>query len=125
MQLHLIIILWMILYKNVEIPLHFDCYKWTPDKMEKHVPVILAASLCLCLVYTVVIPECVMDCLSESLPCERECREDYPNNPREMNLCALGCETERAICMAVSDDPACNNKTAINQLPLPFKTIFS
>ncbi|XP_048766785.1 uncharacterized protein LOC125673898 [Ostrea edulis] len=119
----------MILYKNVEIPQHFDCCNWTSDKMEKHVPVILAASLCLCLVYTAVVPAktppmCLMNCLSEWLPCEHECRVDYPNNPTEMKACAVECEAERVECMTVSVDPVCNNNTANNQLHVPFKTIF-
>nr|XP_022294715.1 gigasin-4-like [Crassostrea virginica] len=98
--------------------------------MEKSgILVILVVSLCLGLVCDAAVAPrqpiamCVMDCMSEWLPCEYECRVEFPHNPRELKACALDCEQERASCMKDSPDPACNNNPANNRLHMPFKTM--
>lgn len=61
--------------------------------------------------------------MSEWLPCEFECRVEFPpaTDFVDFAACAMPCEEERLACMMASPEPACNNNTLNNIAHLPFQ----
>lgn len=68
-------------------------------------------------------PLCLMECVSEWISCEFDCRVEFPvaTNFLDFQACAMPCEEERMMCMVGSSDPACNNNTLNNIAHLPFQ----